>query len=266
MDFADYVCQIGFRFLKPNTARPSGLRRATRLLSRLGWNFEIANTLLPDSSAETRRRLKSLCRLPRMSTYAIGAIINRAVSELDDTAAFVNVGVWHGFTFFCGMAGNDTKRCIGVDNFSHRDSPREKFLARLERLGRESHTFHENDFREYFLNVHSGPIGVYVFDGPHTETDHRDALELAEPFFADGCIVIMDDTNWGQVRGPTEEFLARSSRTYETLLDVRTPGTGHPTFWNGLIVLRAGAQHTSGETQPEGRDLSACVAVDQHVT
>lgn len=262
MDFADFVCRIGFRYLKPNTARPRGFRRLTRWLGRFGWQFEIANTTLPEGSDEARRLLKPLCRLPRMSTFAIGAIINRAVAELDASQSFVNVGVWHGFTFFSGLAGNAAKRCIGVDDFSHRGSPREKFLSRLERWGSDSHTFHEVGFREYFQNVHTGSIGAYVFDGPHTREDHRDALELAEPYFADGCIVVMDDTNWSQVREATEEFIEQSPRTYETLLDVRTPGTGHPTFWNGVMVLRVGAQPAERAELRQPQDSTQRVCED----
>ena len=36
--------------------------------------------------------------------------------------AFVNVGVWHGFTFLSGLVGNDTKRYVfGIHEFCVRD-------------------------------------------------------------------------------------------------------------------------------------------------
>jgi hypothetical protein len=245
MDFEDYIKGIRFRFLKPHVKRPRGVRRLSRLLARLGWHFEIANTRLPEGHREMCNLLKPLCCLPRMSTFAVGAIVNRAVSEMPVGQSFVNVGVWHGFTFFSGMAGHSKKSCIGVDNFSHRGSPRDQFLKRLDRLGSGLHQFHEFDFRDYFRDVHSTPIGVYLFDGPHTYRDHYEAMELAEPFFAPGCLIIMDDSNWSQVREATDDFLSRSPNRYERLLDVRTPASGHPTFWNGLVVLRMTGQKQS---------------------
>ena len=238
MNFAEYVQGIDFRLLRPCKARPKGVRRLSRMLAKFGCHLEIANTRLPENQAETRKQLRPLCRLPRMSTFAIGALIQRAVAELPHDQAFVNVGVWHGFTYFCGLAGNPTKRCIGIDNFSHRDSPRTEFLSRLELLGSDRHVFHEIDFRRYFRDVHSGLIGVYFFDGPHTHADHRDALELAEPFFADGCIIIIDDANWSQVRQATDEFRSERAGRYQILLDRKTSGSGHPTFWNGLMILQ----------------------------
>ncbi|GAB4141334.1 MAG: hypothetical protein Tsb009_11110 [Planctomycetaceae bacterium] len=238
MNYTDYIQGIQFRFLPPNKKRPKGVRLLSRLLAKIGWHFEVANTVLPDDQQEMRERLKHVCKLPRMSTFAVGAIINRAVSEMSPGHQFVNVGVWHGFTFFSGLAGNSEKPCIGVDNFSHRDSPRDQFLSRMTRWRSTAHRFHEMDFRDYFQHAHSGPIGVYVFDGPHTRQDHLDALEFAEPFFADNCIVIIDDSNWDQVRSATDQFLARSSHHYEKLFDVRTPASGHPTFWNGLMIFR----------------------------
>lgn len=245
MDFATYLRAIRFRFLRPAARRPHGLRRLSMLLRRVGVELEMANTRLPFEAAAMRRRLRRACRMPRMSTFAIGAVINRAVAAMPHGAAFVNVGVWNGFTFLCGLAGHDGRRCIGVDNFSHRNSPREAFLTRLERHGGPRHEFYEMDFREYFATVHTGPIGVYVFDGPHRYTDHLDALRLAEPFFTQGCIVIIDDSNWPDVRRGTFDAVRTSGGRYESLLDVRTPGSGHPTFWNGLLVLRYGGAAVS---------------------
>lgn len=47
-----------------------------------------------------------------MSTFAIGAIINRAVRQMPSNTGYVNVGRWHGFTLLAGMLGNAKKRCI----------------------------------------------------------------------------------------------------------------------------------------------------------
>jgi hypothetical protein len=193
---------------------------------------------LPSAEKEIRRRLKPVCRLPRMSTFAIGAMINQGVAQLAEGTAFLNIGVWHGYTFFSGLADNDKKRCIGVDNFSLKNSPREKFLKRLERFASPKHSFHEMDFREYLTKVHRTPIGFYLFDGPHHYADQFEGLQLAEPYFAENCLVMVDDCNWDQVRGANLDFMQKSPNEYRVLLDKRTPKSGHPTYWNGLMIFQ----------------------------
>ena len=47
-----------------------------------------------------------------MSTFAIGAIINRAVRQLPGGQAYLNVGVWNGFTLLAGMADKEVNRLI----------------------------------------------------------------------------------------------------------------------------------------------------------
>jgi hypothetical protein len=154
--------------------------------------------------------------------------------------SFVNVGVWNGFTFLTGSASNPDRTCIGVDNFSESGGPREAFGERFERLAGPNHRFYEMDYRDYFSNKHSGPIGVYLYDGEHSYDNQWRGLEIAEPFFADDCVVVVDDTNWEEPHAATLDFLEASRRDYTVLLDRGTAGNGHPTLWNGIMVLQAG--------------------------
>jgi hypothetical protein len=197
------------------------------------------NTRLPENEDRTRRTLAPVCKVPRMSTFAVGAIINRIVSQLPDDQCFVNVGCWNGFTFLAGMAGNPDKRCIGIDNFSHPNSPRAAFLERFNRFKGPKHEFHEIGFDEYFAKVHQGKIGFYIYDGGHTYQDQYEGLQRAERFFADDCVILVDDTNWPQVRQANLDFMSGSrDGQYELLFDRKTNRNGHPTFWNGVMVIR----------------------------
>ncbi|MBI3860646.1 MAG: class I SAM-dependent methyltransferase [Planctomycetia bacterium] len=240
MDVADYVQNITFRLLQPSTPRPSGFRALNNVARKAGIHLEMWMTRLPEDQEDMQRRLTRACKIPRMSTFAIGAIINRAVALMPDNRAYLNVGVWNGFTFLAGMASNPHKLCIGVDNFSHNNSPRTSFLKRFNRARSPKHVFREGDFREYFAAQHKETLGLYLFDGPHTYDDQLDGLTLAEPFFGRGCLVLVDDTNWPQVRQANLDFIARSPFEYRMLLDVQTPRTGHPTYWNGLMLFERG--------------------------
>src|SRR5262249_18260628 len=97
--------------------------------------------------------------------------------------------------------------------------------------------FHEMDYERYFAEVHRGPIGFYIYDGEHSYANQLKGLELAEPFFADGCVILVDDTNTEEPRRATLDFVAARPGRYRILFDRTTPANQHPTFWNGVMVL-----------------------------
>lgn len=232
---------IRFRYFRPD----SGLawyRRLDHRLARLGVSLEVANTRLPADRSAARGRLKELVRtVPRMSTYANAALIDKAVADMPAGTAFVNVGVWHGFSFLAGIAANPDRPCVAIDNFSQFGGPKAEFLGRFDALKSPLHAFHEMDYEDYFATTHRGPIGFYIYDGEHSYRNQLRGLEAAEPFFADGCVVLVDDTNDPEPRQATLDFIARRSGRYKLLFDRTTAGNGHPTFWNGVMLFACSA-------------------------
>ena len=152
--------------------------------------------------------------------------------------------MWEGFSFFAGLMGNDDKKCIGIDNFSEFNEPRERFLKHFNFYKSDSHFFYDMDYGQYFEKVHKLPIGFYLYDGSHKYEDQLKGLQCAEPFFEKNCIVMIDDTNLkanGEPRAPrraTLDFVKQSRFSYKVLLDKTTRFNGHPTWWNGVMVLR----------------------------
>jgi hypothetical protein len=250
VDCAEYLSSIKFRFIKPHHRIPlpesfydkqlAAIIKSGRsgLAGRIGLWLEMVNTKLPEDDETMKEKLRELCRIPRMSTLAFGAIINMAVQQLNHDDAFVNVGVWHGFTLLCGMAFNREKKCIGIDNFSEFGGPREIFLKRFNYFKGPRQSFFEMDYQDYFSNIHSGYIGFYIYDGRHSYKDQLNGLRVAEPFFSDDCLILVDDTNWEEPRQATLDFIAGSSNSYRMLLDVKTRHNSHPTYWNGLMVFQ----------------------------
>ena len=243
MTFTEYIQQVGFHTVQPDT--PMGGSWGVSYEERA--DAELLNLRLPDTMV--KERLQVLRDVPRLSTFANAAIINYGVSCLIDGTCYLNVGTWHGFSLFAGMVGNPDKYCIGVDNFSglrqahvdeRVDKPVEAFLARFNQIRGERHTFHQMDYLEYLKTVHQTPIGFYFYDGEHNYLNQLQGLRLAEPFFTDDCIVMVDDTNWPAPRNATLDFIAHSKNTYRILLDqqpVKEGDFAHPTFWNGIIVF-----------------------------
>jgi hypothetical protein len=250
MDYVDYVSRIRFRFIKPHSGIPlpqgfyeKRLERIVRkgsvgFVERIGIGLEYLNTSLPNDESEMKKILWHLCHIPKMSTLAVGAMINRGVAQMGDGQVFVNVGVWHGFTFLCGMANNPGKACIGVDSFAEFGGPRNDFLARFETYRSRNHVFYEMDCFEYFSTIHKDPIGFYIYDGDHGYESQLRGLQVAEPFFGPDCIILVDDTNWHEPRQATLDFVSASSHGYRIVLDITTKHNCHPTVWNGILILR----------------------------
>ncbi len=234
-----YLSEIDFRFIKPATPWPplgvANFKPWLRFITLL----EFGNTLIPCRDLEVKRELKRICNIPRMSAFAIGAIINEGVSRMKEDHVFLNVGVWHGFTLLSAMIGNEKKKCIGVDDFSEFGGPRKEFLQRFAKYRKEPfHLFYEMHYHDYFQNYHRKPIGFYVYDGDHSYENQLKGLELAEPFFTKGTLILVDDTNYREVRKVISDFISRSPYNYDIILDQPTFSNHHPTFWNGVTIIQ----------------------------
>jgi cephalosporin hydroxylase len=147
------------------------------------------------------------------------------------------VGVWQGYTLLAGMAGNPGKRCIGVDNFSEYGGPRDEFIRRFNIYKSSNHFFYDMDYQDYLSTCHEGRIGFYIYDGEHNYEHQLAGLQLAEPFFSDDCVILIDDSNLDITRQATEDFIAESKHGYRIILDRPTSRNGHPSFWNGVMIL-----------------------------
>jgi len=216
----------------------------TQTLVRLESRIEIMNTRIRKNAAVQTREFREICQIPKMSTYAIGAIINSLTSQLTEDEAFVNVGLWHGFTFIAGLYRNEQKKCIGIDNFSQFGGPKDQFLQIFNTHKSPRHDFHEMDYQEYFRQRHKGPIGFYIYDGNHGYEHQLKGLQVAEPFFSENCFILIDDTNIEEVHRATEDFIKTSAHHYRLILDQKTFCNAHPTYWNGIMIFQKTADGT----------------------
>jgi hypothetical protein len=241
MNYKSFISGISFAFIQPFD---SGVGLFTNLM--IPSTVDIRNTNLPCKDRETKEALSEVCKVPRMGTFAIGAIINYIVSSLPPDTAFVNVGVWHGFSFLCGLINNPVRKCIGIDNFSEFGGPRVEFLKRFENFKGSNHEFYDMDYLEYFSKIHKESIGFYIYDGNHSKENQFNGLLTAEPFFADNCLILIDDINWPEPMEGTNEFIKQSRHSYEVIAEQRTSHNCHPTYWNGIMLLKkSGYKSTS---------------------
>ena len=174
-----------------------------------------------------------------MSTIANAWIINQIASNLGENQNYVNIGCWKGFSLIAGMI--DTKCSVyGVDNFAWKEEGKKDFYKNFRKYSKSNHIFYEGDYLNFLKNWEKEKkfINFYFYDGPHTYKDQLQALELASQFFKSGTIILVDDTNWNEPRLATLEFISKTNKQYELLYDLKCNHAKHPTFWNGLIILK----------------------------
>lgn len=222
MDFAEYAKGIKFNHVQPEDSVS---------------DVEIRNTQIPDIFIWG---FGKLLEIPKMSTFAIGSLINKAVRDMPEGQCYVNIGVWHGFSLLAGMLGNPDKKCIGVDNFSEFGGPRLEFRDRYLKARSDKHHFFEMDYRPYFQALHNPKdlIGFYFYDGSHDYASQLQGLRAAEPFLGDGALIMVDDTNWPDPDRATRYFMEASDSEWDIVLDEKTSSNGHPTWWNGILVIQ----------------------------
>lgn len=236
-DIREYVSSIRFRFVDPQT-KPPGMGELAKLLRWLGIPLDVLNTKFADSGSEAMGKLREISKIPKMSTIAVGAIIDKVVGRMPPDEAYVNIGVWNGFTFLSGLVNNPSKTCIGVDNFRQFGGPRDQFQARFQRYKSSNHHFFDMDYVEYFAKVHRERIGVYMYDGDHSYENQLKGLELAEPFFAEDCVIFVDDTNKKTAWQATMDFVSKRVGRYQVAVDQKTARNCHPTFWDGIMIVQ----------------------------
>jgi len=178
-----------------------------------------------------------------MSGKKYRMFINNLISLLDD-ARYLEIGVWAGSTLCAAIFGNRVL-ALAVDNWSQFGGPKELFLKNLDHFKGPfaSVSFREQDFREIdYAKI--GKFNVYLFDGPHEESDQADGITLALPALDDNFLLVVDDWNWEEVRNGTLRAIADAHLHYDYLVEIRTTRDNtHPTIggsasdWhNGYLI------------------------------
>jgi predicted O-methyltransferase YrrM len=166
------------------------------------------------------------------------ALLNLAAACLDPGEAYVEVGVFHGASLIAAMLGNEAKRFVGIDSFAFWDATLEKVQANLTRHGL---TPPELVVGDAFELVRAGavadtPIGVWYYDANHAYEAQLEGLRIAEPWLVPGALVIVDDTDWGNVARAMDDYLTEQSRV-RRVLTIDGKSRSAPQWWEGMQVL-----------------------------
>ena len=199
------------------------------------------NTKINFNNDDFQKFSKKMKTIEGMSTIANAWIINQIASTLNQDQNYVNIGCWKGFSLIAGMI--DTNCTVyGVDNFAWKEQGRDDFYKNFKKYSKDNHFFYEGDYQDFLKNweYEKKYIDFYFYDGPHGYKDQIQSLELGSGFFRSGTIILVDDTNWDEPRQATLDFVNKkyNYNKYEILHDLKCNHARHPTFWNGLMLLK----------------------------
>jgi predicted O-methyltransferase YrrM len=166
------------------------------------------------------------------------ALLNLAASLLGPDESYVEVGSFKGQSLIAAMLGN-AGDFVGIDDFSMDGGGRALLEANLRGHGLVGHTVLEGDA---FALLRAGAlggrrVGVYYYDAAHDYQSQLDALRLVEPYLVEGALLIVDDTDWRQVRRALRDY-RRSQPRARLLVEIAGKDRGQPWWWEGVQVLR----------------------------
>jgi len=176
--------------------------------------------------------------IPGLAAEQNLALINLAVSCLDPGESYVEVGTLRGTSLVAAIRGNEDKDVLAIDSWQMSGGGRDVVEANLARFGLPTPTLVEGDAFELLRGgaLRGKRVGVYYWDAAHGYEEQLEGLGLVEPYLAERALLVVDDTDWEQVRRATADYLAGQPRA-TLAFEAHGDGHGQPEWWKGVQVL-----------------------------
>jgi len=158
---------------------------------------------------------------------------------------YLEIGTFKGSSVCSAMYENKTT-VVCMDNWSDFYGPKQEFLDNFNKYkGENNATFIETDCFKLNLSSLSSLFNIYMYDGPHSEMDHYNALKYYYSCLDDIFIFIVDDWNWKEIRNGTLRSIAdlKLECLYKREIRLTTDEAHTPediakkTWWNGICVF-----------------------------
>lgn len=168
-----------------------------------------------------------------------------------ENVRYLEIGTWNGSSSISAAYKNNIT-ALFIDNWSQFDGNPDIFRNAMNKFAEGSTwSLLESDCWSVDLEkLSAAPFNVYLYDGPHEEADHYNALMYYYPVLDDTFVFIVDDWNWAAVRDGTmkainelinqrklivlfrhEEFISEDDL-------IRMPNhNGKNTWWNGIGIF-----------------------------
>ena len=209
---------------------------ADRFLRELPGLFED----FPDSEHPRDRRFAPIVeQVENLASENVLALLNLAASCLGPDEAYVEVGVYHGASLIAALLGNEERRFVGIDSFGFREASLEKVEQNLERFGVPRPELLVGDVFQLVPGgaLADASVGLWYYDAAHDYESQVEGLRVAEPLLAPGALMIVDDTDWTDVRRAMDDYVAAQPRA-QRILTLDGKDRGSPQWWEGMQVLR----------------------------
>jgi glycosyltransferase involved in cell wall biosynthesis len=204
---------------------------------------KLVKSAFEQAQAGRGRLDKRLLSFPGASGRRFRLFINALVGSLKD-ARYLEIGSYTGSTLSAAIFGNSVTAMV-IDNWSQFGGPVRDFMHNVATFRGPAARVSvlESDFRAVDYQ-HIGKFNVYLFDGPHTERDHYDALNLVLPALDNTFVLVVDDWDWGQVRSGTLQAIRDNGLNMDVSIEIRTtmdgttpPIGGEQSDWHNGYLL-----------------------------
>jgi predicted O-methyltransferase YrrM len=188
----------------------------------------------PESPHPRDRRFEQVLEaVPGLARENNLALLNLAAGLLGPGESYVEVGSYRGTSLVAAMLGNDGE-FVAIDDFSFDEATPEGLETSLARFGLEGATILAGDAFELLERgaIEGRSVGVYYYDAAHDYESQLRGLRLVEPHLAREALLIVDDSDWDEVRRATSDYLAGQSQA-RLVFDI----PGRDSWWEGMQVL-----------------------------
>ena len=206
---------------------------------------------LNNAYLEKSNLTNEILRLPGMSGYKTRHFYNNLCTlQLENRKVqYIEVGSWKGSSSISAMYNNqENVEGTVIDSwalFNPTGAVAKQFKENLNRFKIYNLSIIEADFFTYDLSQLNKKFDIYLYDGPHDEVDHYNAITHMWPHLQNESIIVVDDWNYQDVQSGTyrafKEINAKIASKFELLetFDGSHTEAGKAVidFWNGIAVF-----------------------------
>jgi hypothetical protein len=163
---------------------------------------------------------------------------NNLASKKD--VRYLEIGVLTGSSTCAMISNNNTIKCVAIDNWSEFGGPKNEFLQNIVRFkGTSDIKFIEANC--WTIDTSKlGKFNMYLYDGPHSELEHYEALHYYSNCLDDIFVYIIDDWNWDYVRNGTLNAITTNKFNIKYKREIRTTNDNTHPSWEDTSQVRAG--------------------------
>jgi len=169
------------------------------------------------------------------------ALMNKVAQCMNPNEIYLEVGSYQGGSLIGTLLGNKVKG-TAVDSFV--SWPENNGIEIINRFTKEFGVFdrmtlYAKDYREYFKSIHrDANIGLYYYDGDHSEDQTYEGLEAAWPFISeDYGTIVLDDTFLQCVCNGINHFIGNHFNRLRISCAISPYQQYNDDWWNGTVFL-----------------------------